>query len=136
MKTLYLIRGVSGSGKTTMAKTLEAALPDSVAYAADDFFNDAQGNYNWERKQLGRAHNWCVSQVARALADTHVENVIVHNTFSTDKEMRPYIEMAEDFGARIVSLAVENRHGNCSVHNVPEATLERQRRCLRDSLKL
>lgn len=39
--------------------------------------------------------------------------------------MKPYLDMAEIYGYRVVSLVVENRHGNSSVHGVPEETMKK-----------
>ena len=35
--------------------------------------------------------------------------------------------MAERFGAKVITLIVENRHGNKSVHNVPDETMVKMR---------
>ena len=52
------------------------------------------------------------------------------------KEIQPYIDMAEEFGYSVFSLVIENRHGNDSVHSVPQETRDAQERRLRNSLKL
>lgn len=44
-KNLYLLRGVSGAGKTTAAENLYESLPHSYILALDDFWYDDQGNY-------------------------------------------------------------------------------------------
>jgi hypothetical protein len=51
-------------------------------------------------------------------------NVIVSNTSTTEKEMKPYLDMAGIYGYDVVSLVVENRHGNPSIHGVPEETMK------------
>jgi len=43
---------------------------------------------------------------------------------TTEKELNIYIKMAAEYDYRVVSLIVENRHGNENVHEVPEAALE------------
>jgi len=48
----------------------------------------------------------------------------VANTFTTDKEIKPYKELAERYGYMLMSIIVENRHGNKSIHGVPEETME------------
>lgn len=132
---LYLLRGVSGSGKTTLAKTLEASLYKATCVAADDFFYH-NGEYKWERDRLRDAHAWCLGVVSDAMEIGSVKNIIVHNTFTADKQLRPYVELAEANDWNVTVLVVENRHGNSSVHDVPEETLERQRRQLHGSIKL
>jgi predicted kinase len=49
--------------------------------------------------------------------------IIVSNTFTQEWEMKPYIDLANQYGYTIFTIIVENRHGNSSVHNVPEETM-------------
>jgi hypothetical protein len=39
--------------------------------------------------------------------------------------MEDYYKLAEQYGYKVVSLIVENRHGNKNIHNVPDETLEK-----------
>lgn len=135
MKTLYLLRGVSGCGKTTLAKTLEVLLPNCITCAADDYHYDGNGNYNWKPENLKTAHTLCQGKVDYAMF-LSVKNIIVHNTNTTQKETQPYLDMAEKYGYRVVSLVVENLHGNKDVHNVPQDIRNAQEKRLRDNIKL
>lgn len=132
--TLYILRGVSGCGKTTLAATLLQSL-GGQAIAADDYFYDSQGNYNFDVGLLGKAHSWCRRFVEDCMRGD-LTNIILHNTSTSEKELEPYLDLAEDYGYKVISLVVENRHGNNSVHNVPEQTLLKQERKLRNSIKL
>ena len=38
---------MSGSGKSDLAKTL-SMLPDSIMLAADDYFINVEGEYDWD----------------------------------------------------------------------------------------
>ena len=134
-KTLYILRGVSGSGKTTLAETLEDSLFDCVAIAADDYHYDTEGNYNFDIANLSKAHAWCKETVILEMyGETH--NIVVHNTNTSEREIKPYIDMAEQYGYEVVSLVVENRHGNDSVHNVPQSVRDNQAERLRNSIIL
>jgi predicted kinase len=135
-KTLYILRSVSGAGKTTLAKAWEESLPNSVAIAADDYWYDKEGNYNFDITRLGDAHKNCQFKVKRAMMVLKRDNIIVHNTNTSEKEIKPYLELADMFGYKVVSLVVENRHGNKNVHDVPDFVLERQENNLRNSIKL
>jgi hypothetical protein len=53
--------------------------------------------------------------------------IVVSNTSTMVKEMQPYLDLAQQYGYRVVSLIVENRHGSKNVHNCPEETIERMR---------
>ena len=118
-KTLYLVRGLPGSGKTTFAKSLTVNC-----VAADDYPGLYEGEFHPEL--LGAAHAWCQGEIEDFMAH-ECESVAVHNTLTTEKEIKPYVALAERYGYRIVSLVVENRHGNKSVHGVPDEALARMR---------
>ena len=49
--------------------------------------------------------------------------IVVANTSTTESEIQPYMDLAKIHGYKIISLVVENRHGNTNVHNVPDETL-------------
>jgi plasmid replication initiation protein len=62
------------------------------------------------------------------------KRVVVSNTFTTEKEMKPYYELAEKYGYRVYSLIVENRHDGLNEHGVPADKIEQMRN--RFSIKL
>lgn len=120
-KELMLLRGIPGCGKSTLAKSLGGKHVE-----ADMYHLDKDGNYNWKPEKVRDAHSWCQTIVGGWMADDE-ERIVVSNTFTQEWEMKPYLEWAEDFGYKVFSLIVENRHGGKNVHNVPEETLEKMR---------
>jgi hypothetical protein len=142
---LILLRGLPGSGKTTFAQFLFGNLEadaDVTICAADDYFYNDNGEYKFDAGQLYNAHLSCQQNVEIAMQNGVKKNsdwargdiqyqpfstIIVHNTFTAPKELKPYLEMASRYGYQVTSLIVENRHGNNSVHNVPADTLERMK---------
>lgn len=53
-------------------------------------------------------------------------DVVVSNTFTTNKEMRKYLELVEDFpNLEIKIIEMKNDYG--SIHNVPEEALNKMR---------
>jgi hypothetical protein len=121
LKTMYIIRGLPGSGKTTLAKQL-LSLPNSKMFEADTFFINEDGKYLFNKEFLHQAHKGCQKDVLNALSN-NVMNIIISNTSTTEKEVQPYLEMAKVFGYKVHSIVLENRHLNSSVHNVPEENL-------------
>lgn len=126
-KVLIIVRGLPGSGKTTFGEYLAGLIgPTHQVFSADDFFTTATG-YNFDPSKLAEAHAYCKNIVGKSMR-FNVSPVIVANTFTTDEEMKSYFELANIFGYSVFSLIVENRHGNGSIHNVPEETIEKMRK--------
>jgi len=116
MKELILLRGLPGSGKSTLAKSIGRITAEADQYFMED------DEYKFDASKLKDAHLWCQSIVDSYMRNDF-ERVIVSNTFTTEREMKPYFEMAEKYGYRVHSLIVENRHGGINQHNVPDETL-------------
>lgn len=117
MKELFLLRGLPGAGKSTLAKSIS-----EVHYEADMYFVDADGNYNFNTAQLKDAHTWCQT-MTRIAMEYNTPKVVVSNTFTQEWEMEAYYKLAEDYGYVVFSLVVENRHGGINEHGVPEDKL-------------
>jgi len=65
---------------------------------------------------------------------SYYPEIVVANTLTTQKELKPYLELAKKYDYGIVSLIVENRHGNENIHKVPDLTLDKMEK--RFSIKL
>jgi predicted kinase len=123
--TLYLIRGVSGAGKSTFANQLKQYNMVHVVLEADKWFED-EGAYNFNPEELHDAHASCVDRAIMYLNSG--SSVAVSNTSTREKDVKKYQEIATECGANFVSIIIENRNATKSVHNVPDEVLERQRR--------
>lgn len=123
MAKLILLRGLPGSGKSTFAKFLEY---DEVVHIEADMYFEYQNNNKFDHTLLKDAHAWCQSNTERLLKNGYT--VIVSNTFTQEWEMQPYFDMTKELGVEVIVLIVENRHGNSSIHNVPEETINKMRK--------
>jgi predicted ABC-type ATPase len=117
--TLFIVRGVPGSGKTSLAHILGANC-----VAADDYFTDEYGEYKWDPDSLPMAHAWCQDRVAEWM-HLGVNRIAVHNTFSRNWEMLAYFEMAEKHGYNVFVIHCENEFG--STHGVPQSAIDKMR---------
>jgi predicted kinase len=122
MKTLYIVRGIPGSGKSTFAKSI-----GGIHIEADQFFME-NGKYNFDITKIKLAHKYCQNQTEAWMKTDGVQvnndKIVVSNTFTQEWEMEPYFKLAEKYGYRTFSLIVENRHGGVNEHDVPEDKLE------------
>ena len=133
MKELMLLRGLPGAGKSTLAESLESVF----CYETDKYFENEDGEYNFDPTKLKQAHQWCQDRVEKVMNAPNgfpPPRIVVSNTFTQEWEMQPYYDLAEKYGYMVYSIIVENRHDNKSVHNVPEETVNNMRQ--RFSIKL
>lgn len=123
-RKLILIRGIPGSGKSTLAKQLQAFFNEygyvAFHFEADQFFVKG-GVYQYDGSKIGSAHGWCQHKTYETLAEGNI--AIVSNTFTTVRELRPYFEMAKEFGIVPTVLCAQNEFEN--VHSVPKEVLEK-----------
>lgn len=125
IKDLILIRGVSGSGKTTFGHLIAGMNYDVLA--ADDYFINSQtGEYEFDGSQLKEAHIHCQIR-AEARMSRGDRKVIVANTFTREWEMKAYYDLADKYDYRVYSIIVENRHGGVNEHGVPEESIQAMR---------
>jgi predicted kinase len=128
MKNLYLLRGLPGAGKSTLANQI-----GGTHFEADMYFINENGEYIFNGADIKKAHQWCQSQVELAMIQNHItygldsSDIVVSNTFTQGWEMEPYYKLAETYGYRVFSLIVENRHGGENIHGAPENKIEEMR---------
>jgi predicted kinase len=117
---VVILRGVPGSGKSTFARKL---APREHICEADEFMVNKDGEYDFNPKRLGYCHDQCFEKFKRLLV-LGTLTVVVSNTNTTNKEMKPFVKLSEAMGYKVTFLIVENRHGNKSVHDVPDDKLQ------------
>lgn len=132
-KNIIILRGVSGSGKSTAAKLFGGNVK---ICCADDFFTSPDGEYNFTPSRLSDAHEYCRSVFIEALENEDVDTIVITNTNSRETEFVFYDEKAKEVGASIFYFVIENRHGNKDIHNVPIDAKSRQLNNIINSLKL
>jgi hypothetical protein len=119
---LYIIRGLPGSGKTTVAGKLAP-----VVVEADLFMVDEGGEYKFDPKKLGSAHAQCQAVTEQLLSHRIAVSVAVANTFTRRWEYQPYIDMACRYDTPYQIITCVGDPSWVSIHNVPAATLARMK---------
>ena len=136
LKEIIIIRGASGSGKSTFANFIAGIYPvyrGVVICEADQYFEVEGKEFHYSL--LGEAHEYCRNKFVQAIKD-NTNIIIVSNTSTHESETKFYVDLAREKGYKVTSLVVENINGTKNIHNVPEKTLADQKARLMASIKL
>lgn len=121
-KVLFIIRGLPGSGKSTIVKAITNTYCSSMVCSADDYFLQ-DGKYNFDAAHLSEAHAACQNK-AKDSCNRGMNVVVVDNTNVRRWEMKFYLELAHQRDYIVVlvqpktpwkwnpvELAARNKHG-------------------------
>lgn len=139
MTKLILIRGLPGSGKSTMAKAMLQNLKADFHYEADMWlcrhsicdengrhtgFSRKRQPYHYTPDRAKDAHAACIHMTRFELSLGN-RAVVVSNTFTQRWEMQPYLDAAKETGATVEIITATGNYG--SIHNVPESVIQAMR---------
>ena len=100
---MFIMRGLAGSGKTTIVRSIHSVYPRCAVCSADDYFLK-DGIYNFDPTKLGFAHETC-----QLLTEQYCWNgcpvVTIDNTNVKRWEMTYYLDLA--FRTNYVVVLVE-----------------------------
>jgi len=126
-RTLYIVRGAPGSGKSRLARI----IAPGACYSADDYFENLAREYArtyeevWRPDRLKPAHETCFDKVKAAMS-ARLQRISVHNTFIKRVEIEKYRKLAREFGYETNVIRMESNFGN--VHKVPIGKVEKMKR--------
>jgi predicted kinase len=122
--SLILLRGLPGSGKTTLAKVLSENNTYPV-FSVDDYFTDeVTSEYIFNFKNNHLAYKQC-EDLSRDAMQQKISKIFVHNTFTMDWELEPYFKLAAEFKYVLFVVTVENYHHNKNTHEVSDEQLQK-----------
>lgn len=121
MKSLFIIRGLPGAGKTTFAQQVA-----DVVCSADDFFTNDGKYFFFDAGKIKDAHAYCVECVKKNML-SGTDKIAVANTSTQHWEWEQYEKLAKKYGYMIFHIIVENRNNNKNVHGVPDIIIEKMR---------
>ncbi|NXI68525.1 N4BP2 protein, partial [Anseranas semipalmata] len=99
-QVLVLLRGVPGSGKSYLARTLLEDNPGGVILSTDDYFYK-HGQYHYDPDCLGEAHDWNRKRAKEAF-EMKISPIIIDNTNIQAWEMKPYVILAQQFKYKVM----------------------------------
>lgn len=123
-KSILLLRGLPGSGKSSLAQVLSEDGVHPI-FSVDDYFTDAEtGEYEFRFQDNHVAYKQCEAN-CRLAAERGTSKIIIHNTFTLDWEVEPYFAIAKEFSYAIFILTVENYHGSKNIHQIADEQIQR-----------
>lgn len=125
MPTLFIVRGLPGSGKSTyISDTLNNLdYPFSVEWFEADMFYLTNQGYQWRKEHLFHAHSWCYYNTFQTIYSGR--DCYVSNTFTTLKEMQRYLDLPSILPCDIKIIELHSQYK--SIHDVPEETFQRMK---------
>jgi predicted kinase len=119
---LLIIRGIPGSGKTTLADKIAKKI-NASHFENDTFFTDDQGNYHFDINYHQQAKDECLEKTKEALFAGKI--VVVSNTFIKKSEMEPYTKFCDENGdLNYAVIEMELRFEN--THNIPQSIVNQK----------
>src|SRR5271157_4759262 len=105
MKQIKILRGISGSGKSTYIKN---NFPDSIICSADHFFM-LDGVYKFDPEKIGQAHQYCFKSFINFVSIECRGICVIDNTNCSAWQIAPYYLAGETFGynVEIIELNVD-----------------------------
>lgn len=134
LKNVIFLRGISGSGKTTISNTLCHLLgyEQTVSFSADNYFI-IDGIYTFDISKISEAHKHCVTSMEIALQSSTIRYIIMDNTHTQLWHLYNAENVASQYGANLYYLDIDvpdKAHFNLCInrqrHNVPKEILLEQ----------
>lgn len=121
---LIILRGLPGSGKTTLATSL-AKENNYPVFSIDDYFTDViTGEYVFDYSKNHLAYQQCQENTEKAMQQ-NAGKIFLHNTFTLDWEIEPYFALAKQYNYSLFVLTVENYHNGQNSHNISSEQLQK-----------
>jgi hypothetical protein len=126
-KIVFILRGIPGSGKSSIVSQPARERFGAVIWSADAFFTGKDGTYRFDPSRLPEAHGACLRGFAHDVR-FNKPVVVVDNTSTSNIEAAPYEALARAFGYRVFHVVIQTDPAVGvvrNVHGVPAAAVVR-----------
>lgn len=112
MKKLYIMIGVSGSGKSTRSREIARYHLDKgenvYILSADDYWLMlGRGYYHYQSSKIGEAHLWNLRRFENAINDPSDKVIIIDNTNLERRSMKNYVLPAYHSGYEVEPIYIK-----------------------------
>ena len=125
MKIAYIMRGVPGSGKSTVARSIAGEV--GIIHSTDDYFHK-DGRYDFDPLLLGKYHRENLKAFSASICKG-VSVVVCDNTNVKREHWEPYAQIACNAGYIVAVITLPHPEPSVAarrnVHNVPERIIQR-----------
>tara|TARA_Y100000310_G_scaffold161696_1_gene161596 strand:- start:520 stop:945 length:426 start_codon:yes stop_codon:yes gene_type:complete len=136
MLTAIILRGLPGSGKSTVAEilalgrsTMVSHDSNTITHSTDSFFYE-DGDYNFDFKKLGEYHAKNLAAFTDS-CEKKVSLIICDNTNTQYWEYEKYIEAAKKHGYKVHIVTVGDFDVECcaerNTHGVPGEAIQKMK---------
>ena len=133
-KICYILRGLPGTGKSMLARTMEMGWGYAKSFSTDDYFM-VNGKYQFDPSKLGEYHQKnlnAADDYMKSFKDSHNTIMcIIDNTNTQHWEYEKYIQSAENNGFMVQVISIDwdakdiPLYAERNSHGVPEEAIQR-----------
>tara|TARA_A100001388_G_scaffold269513_1_gene245913 strand:- start:5227 stop:5652 length:426 start_codon:yes stop_codon:yes gene_type:complete len=133
VKICYILRGLSGTGKSTLAKNLRDSHTRARVFSTDDLFM-VDGEYQFDPSKLGEYHALNLAKATEYMEGFGPNNdglCIIDNTNTQHWEYEKYVEAAKENGFMVQIISIDwqqediHLYAKRNSHGVPEEAIQR-----------
>jgi len=135
---LIIVRGPSGSGKSSLSKSLSQQHNNAPILSTDDFFM-RDGTYAFDVNQLAEAHGWNQKRAEKLMQES-TPAIIIDNSNTRFWEMRVYAQLAQKYNYDVKfeepswSDKLKTPEGKWNVDFLEEMQMQQDRKKMNKSL--
>ncbi len=127
MKVLYVVRGPFGTGKTEFART----ITENVVSSWDYYMQYGENKWNAQLKPHADKH--CINQT-ETLMEAGSETIAVTSSFSSNRDIDVYYNLAKEYGYKVFCLVMDNRDIEEYKKDVPQEVITDQAERLKNNI--